>query len=148
MCHQTVCLIARQLEEAGIATVTLTSARDITRAANPPRAVFLDYPLGHTAGRVEEPELNREIVRRALAAFHELEVPGSMVHLPYHWAETDGWKDRVMRAQPASDGAKAEPEDDRVERHPDPQYQSADDAAAALAAHDGEECLVCAGIDF
>ena len=39
-------------------------------------------------------------------------------------------------------------EDDRVERHRTPQYQSHSDAEAARASHDGEDCLVCAGIDF
>lgn len=148
MCHQTVCLIARQLEAAGIATVSLTSAIDITRAANPPRAVFLDYPLGHTSGRVGETQLNRDIVAAALAAFADLDEPGSMVHLPYHWADDDDWKDRVMRPQPASDGGSGKMEDDRTERLPDPQYQSPDDEAAARAAHAGEDCLVCAGIDY
>jgi hypothetical protein len=148
VCHQTVGLIARQLEAAGISTVSLTSARDITRAVNPPRSVFLDYPLGHTAGRPHQPGLNKEIVASALAAFDQLTEPGSMVHLPHHWADTDDWKDRVMRPNPASDGGSGEMEDDRVGRHPDPQYQSDADAQAALLTHDGESCLVCAGIDY
>ena len=67
MCHQTVGLIARQLEAAGIPTVSLTSARDITAAANPPRAVFVDYPLGHTSGRVDDHALNRQIVTELLS---------------------------------------------------------------------------------
>ena len=32
-------------------TIILGSARDITQAGRPPRMVFLDYPLGHSAGR-------------------------------------------------------------------------------------------------
>ena len=34
--------------------------------------MFLDFPLGHTAGRVGEPALNREIVAAALAALNAL----------------------------------------------------------------------------
>lgn len=139
-------LIARQLEAAGIPTVSLTSARDITAAANPPRAVFVDYPLGHTSGRVDEPELNRQIVAAALGALSSSE-PGVIVDLPHVWADTDDWKDRVMQVKTSSSG-KPSTEDDRVARHDTPQYQTEADAAAAAAAHDGEDCLVCAGIDY
>lgn len=139
-------LIARQLEAAGIPTVSLTSARDITAAANPPRAVFLDYPLGHTSGRVDAPELNRQIVAAALDALHANE-PGVIVDLPHVWADTDDWKDGVMRVTTSSTG-EASTEDDRVARHDTPQYQSDADATAAEASHHGAECLVCAGIDY
>ncbi|HCG69701.1 MAG TPA: glycine reductase, partial [Gammaproteobacteria bacterium] len=48
---QSVGLIARALEAAGIATICLSSARSITESVGAPRAVYLDYPLGQTAGR-------------------------------------------------------------------------------------------------
>lgn len=140
-------LIARQLETAGIPTVTLTSARDITQAVNPPRAVFLDYPLGHTAGRVREPELNRAIVAAALERLETADEPGTIVDLLYHWAETDDWKDGVMRVTTSPSGEKSTV-DDRVARHDTPQYQTEDDADAAAATHRDADCLVCAGIDY
>ncbi len=142
-----MCLIGRQLEAAGIPTVSLTSARDITASANPARAVFLDYPLGHTAGRVGEKELNRSIVSTALAQLVEATEPGTIVDLPHRWADNDDWKDGVMRVSTSSSGEKST-KDDRVSRHDTPQYQSDQDATAAAAAHDGETCLVCAGIDY
>ena len=142
----------------------MSSARDITRAAWPPRSVYLDYPLGHTSGKPHEPELNLRILRDTLAAFENLRVPGSMAHLPYRWSETDRWKDKVFApstkaadlpecATPGDedtqqDAAGSGYDDDRVERHPTPQYQTEDDAAAARLSHDGEDCLVCAGIDY
>lgn len=147
MCHQTVCLIARQLEAAGIATVSLTSARDITEAANPPRAVFLDYPLGHTSGRVGEAELNRSIVTTAVARLTVDQPPGTIIDLDHVWAATDDWKDAVMRVDSDAAGSQSTT-DDRVARHDTPQYESPSDAAAASASHDGEMCVVCAGIDF
>ncbi|MCP3933740.1 MAG: hypothetical protein GY708_00045 [Actinomycetia bacterium] len=115
---------------------------------NPPRAAYLDYPLGHTSGRPNRPELNRAIVGDALRAFHELTEPGTMFHLPYRWSEEDHWKDRVMRPSPKGNGRTDETQDDRVERFADPQYQTEDDAAEAAGTHEGEECLVCAGIDY
>lgn len=154
----------------------MSSARDITRAAWPPRSVYLDYPLGRTAGKPHEPELNLQILRDTFAAFENLRVPGSMAHLHYRWSDSDRWKDRVFApstkaadlpecAVPNGDdsaeagadagadsiaetGGGGDYEDDRVERHPTPQYQTDEDAAAARASHDGEDCLVCAGIDY
>ena len=142
----------------------MSSARDITRAAWPPRSVYLDYPLGHTSGKPHEPELNLQILRDTFAAFENLGVPGSMAHLPYRWSDTDRWKDKVFAPSTKAadlpecatpDGGEAQQdtasgsyEDDRVARHPTPQYQTEDDAAAARLSHDGEDCLVCAGIDY
>ena len=139
-------LIARQLEAAGIPTVSLTSARDITAAANPPRAVFVDYPLGHTSGRVDDHALNRQIVTAALDAL-ALSEPGVIVDLPHAWADTDDWKDGVMQVRTSTSG-ETSTEDDRVARHDTTQYQSDADAEAAAASHRGETCLVCAGIDY
>jgi len=141
-------LIARQLEESGIATVTLTSARDITVAVNPPRAVFLDFPLGHTSGRAHDPALGLEIARGALAAFADAEAPGWVHDLPFHWADDDSWKDSVMQpVDPETVGTDGS-DDERSERRDTPQYQSADDVAAAERTHGGEQCLVCKGVDY
>ena len=128
--------------------MSLSSARDITRAVNPPRAAYLDYPLGHTAGRPHQPQLNKVIIRGALRAFEQLSRPGTMVHLAHRWSDDDRWKDWVMRPRPRDQGGTGEMEDDRVERHPDPQYQSQADEAAAAQTHQGQACLVCAGIDY
>ena len=136
-------LIARQIEAAGIPTLCLTSARDITRAAWPPRAAFLDYPLGHTSGRPNDPNLNRSILIDALAALSEIDAAGAIVDLPYHWADDDDWKDSIMRPAPG-----AAWEDDRGERRPDPQFQSEADRRAAAETHAGADCAVCVGIDY
>ena len=46
--------------------MSLTSALSITASVNPPRAVFVDYPLGHTAGKPDDVESQDAIVRAAL----------------------------------------------------------------------------------
>ena len=139
-------LIGRALEEAGIPTLSLSSARDITASTGLPRAAFLDYPLGHTSGRPNEPDLNRSIMLDTLAAFEAIDKPGTIVDLAYNWGDTDEWKDSAM--QPLIPHPGADPIDDRVERFPDPQYQLVTDAEAASATHAGLECVVCAGVDF
>ena len=104
------------MEAAGISTLSMTSALDITRAVNPPRAAFLDYPLGHTTGKPNDPGVQREILLEALEAFTQFETPGSIKMLPFKWDENEDWKKRE-RAK----------EDDRMERYDTPQYQNEED---------------------
>lgn len=120
-------LIAREIEAHGIPTLSLSSARSITAAVAPPRAVFLDYPLGHTAGRRHDPENQLDIMHQALEGFAAIERPGTIVDLPHRWGPDDDWKNTVMRPGEGSKGHA----DDRVERHSTPQYQNEADARAA-----------------
>jgi D-proline reductase (dithiol) PrdB len=123
-------LIAREVESRGIATVSLSSAWSITRAVNPPRAVFVDFPLGHTAGKRGDRALQRRIMLDALAAVETVRTPGSIRRLPYRWDDTDAWKTSAMGgADGRGDGGRAR--DDRVTRHDEPQYQYPEDRAAA-----------------
>ena len=93
-------LIARTLEAAGITTVSLSGARSITAAANPPRAVFLDYPLGQTAGRAGNPEKQDFVMRSALNAVEKMNQPGAIETINLQWSDDDSWKDGVMRINP------------------------------------------------
>jgi hypothetical protein len=133
-------LIARDIERRGIPTVSLTSAWSITRSVNPPRAVFTDFPLGHTAGKPHDPDLQRSVMRKVLAALREVTEPGTIVTLPYQWSEDDSWKDRVMRPRAASDGA-SRMQDDRVERHAEPQYQYEADKVLATRSPTCPGCI-------
>ncbi len=118
-------LVAREVERRGIPAVSLSSALSITRSAGAPRAVFLDFPLGRTAGRAFDIDMQRTVVRRALDLLRDAETPGEVVELDYRWAADDAWKESVMRPGPSSNG------DNRLERFASPQYQCAADAAAA-----------------
>ena len=51
VCHQSVSLAARALEESGIATVVMGCAKDIVEHVGVPRFLFSDFPLGNAAGR-------------------------------------------------------------------------------------------------
>ncbi|HYL58052.1 MAG TPA: hypothetical protein VEU51_04220 [Candidatus Acidoferrales bacterium] len=95
MCHQSVGLIAREIEAAGIPTLCMTSALDITQAVKPPRAVFVNFPLGHQTGPPDRPELQRQIVSDAMRAFATIATPGTIVELPYVWDANDRtWEER------------------------------------------------------
>jgi len=74
-------LVARAVEEAGIPTLTMTVARDITEQLRPPRAVFVDYPMGNEIGRPGNVAEQRLIVRGAFAALQQMSAPASIVDL-------------------------------------------------------------------
>ena len=72
----------------------MTSALDITRSVKPPRAVFLNFPLGHQTGPPDQPELQRRIVGDAMRAFAAITAPATIVELPYVWDAKDrSWED-------------------------------------------------------
>ena len=124
MCHQTVSLVARHLEANGIATLCVGSALDILEAGRPPRAVFVDYPLGHTAGKPFDEADQDAILRAALGAFDSLDSPGRVLVLPNRWSDSDDWQ----RAARSSEGG-----DTRQPRDETPQFQHLADRDAAIA---------------
>lgn len=89
MCHQSVGLIAREIEHAGIPTLCVSSAWDITFAVRPPRAVFVNFPLNHQTGKPNDPALQRRILLDAFKAFETLWAPGQSLSLPYVWNPDD-----------------------------------------------------------
>ncbi len=73
----------------------MTSALDITQAVKAPRAVFVNFPLGHQTGRPNQPDLQRQIVRDAMHAFDTIDAPGTIIQLPYVWDANDRtWETR------------------------------------------------------
>ncbi len=128
-------LIARALEAAGIATLCMSSAYSITRAVQPPRAVFLDFPLGHTSGRPDQYDEQCAIAAQTLEAFEEIDQSGAIKTLPFNWADDETWKDSVMQVAPNNPSSTA---DFRLERLATPQYQLESDAEVA-----DEHCTTC-----
>jgi hypothetical protein len=106
----------------------MTSALDITQAVNPPRAAFLDYPLGHTTGKPHAPALQRDILRQALEGLTTLTAPGTVLRLPFQWSAEDEWRDTAQRGP-----------DDRLPRYDTPQYQTEDDRLRAEVASDRDQ---------
>jgi hypothetical protein len=131
VCHQSVGLIARRLEAEGIPTTSLSSARDITLAVGPPRAAFVDYPLGHTSGKPQDPEDQRAIVEGALDLLRSATQPGRVVDLGRVWSN-DETIDRAWRSHPLS--SQGSGGDGRGTRTPEPVYQSDQDRVLALRA--------------
>jgi hypothetical protein len=66
MCHQTVGLVAGELERRGIATTSITALPEITRKVRTPRALSVPFPLGYPLGRAHDPALQSRVARAAL----------------------------------------------------------------------------------
>ena len=75
MCNQSVGLIQRAVEEAGISTVSITLAEGMTKKIKPPRALAVPYPFGHPLGEPNNPELQHAIIAEALAIFADETTP-------------------------------------------------------------------------
>jgi D-proline reductase (dithiol) PrdB len=110
------------VEAAGIPTLCMTSALDITQSVKAPRAVFVNFPLGHQTGRPNDPRIQRQIVRDAMRAFETIGTPGEIVQLPHVWDPNDRtWESRDytkgwMPARPSRDSADSA-EAQRVARY-------------------------------
>ena len=96
----------------------MSSSWTITASANPPRAAYLDYPLGHTAGQPNDLAGQIEIATAALRLIETATEPGQIQPLPYQWPTE--WKNKARELS-----------DKRSERFDTPQYERADDERAA-----------------
>ena len=122
-------LVARILEKAGFPTICLTAARSITESVNPPRSAFVDMPLGYTAGRPNEPEFQRDLLRQVFEAAESIDTPGSIVDLDVIWSEDVSWKDKATSG--LNNGVNSAEGDSRQPRINEPQYQYEEDRIAA-----------------
>lgn len=103
-------------------TLILGSALDILEAGAPPRAQFLNFPLGFEAGKPHDAENQLDVLRTALRAFDEMESPG-IRHLPFTWPA--GW-DMIAERERQSAG-----QDFRSPRDTTPRYQTEEDRRLA-----------------
>ena len=92
MCHQTVSLAARHLEENGIATIVMGCAKDIVEFCGVPRFLFSDFPLGNAAGRPRDPESQAFTLQLALRVLETAPAPRTTVQSPLRWSTDPCWK--------------------------------------------------------
>ncbi|MEE2775504.1 MAG: glycine/sarcosine/betaine reductase selenoprotein B family protein [Acidobacteriota bacterium] len=86
--HQTAGLVSRVAEESGIATVNVSTGRDLTKQVMPPRSVFVNFPMGNCFGRPGDVAQQTRILRDALDLTASDCAPATLVDLPYAWGET------------------------------------------------------------
>jgi hypothetical protein len=62
-----VSVLAHVFEAAGIATVVLSSVREMAVKTAPPRALHCEFPLGRPLGRPADPDYQHDVLARAFA---------------------------------------------------------------------------------
>ena len=96
MCHQSVSLTARHLEERGIATTVIGSAMDIVTHCNVPRYLHNDFPLGNPLGAPGDRETQMMSVLKALRLAVSAKEP--VVEISGRsWAGDSRWKQRYNK---------------------------------------------------
>lgn len=92
-------LVARHLEEQGIPTVIIGSARDIVEECGVPRFLFVDFPLGNPCGKPWDVDMQFAIVGGALELMAKAWAPRTTVQRPESFAEGEAdmvWRERFM----------------------------------------------------
>jgi hypothetical protein len=92
VCHQTVGLVARLLEQSGIACVVMGCAKDIVERVGVPRLLFSDFPLGNAAGRPGDPASQAFTLGLALRTLEAAPGPRTTVQSPLRWSASPDWK--------------------------------------------------------
>jgi D-proline reductase (dithiol) PrdB len=103
-------LVQRQIEAAGISTITLSSIPDLTSAVSVPRLAAIEHPLGYLLGQPGDREGQTAVLLATLRAMAEMETPGSVANLPFEWPDSA----RRLTARPP----KAPPITRYLLRHP------------------------------
>lgn len=76
LCHQSVGLAARAIEESGMPTMTLAVDREVIETVRPPRAGFYNGNLGSVVGEPNWPEQQRRVLDEALRWIEPMGQPG------------------------------------------------------------------------
>jgi D-proline reductase (dithiol) PrdB len=91
-CHVASGVLARAIERRGVPTTSISTLYKYASYLKPPRASFLDFPVGCTAGRPGETAQQREIVKAALEHAEQAGEHWELKRLPFQWA-ADGNRD-------------------------------------------------------
>ena len=92
VCHQTTALVARLLEQSGIATVVMGCAKDIVEHVGVSRLLFSDFPLGNSAGRPHDAQSQAFTLELALGVLESAPAARTTVQSPLRWSVDTDWK--------------------------------------------------------
>jgi len=95
-----VSLTARHLEQNGIPTVVIGSARDIVEHCAVPRFLFVDFPLGNPCGVPDDRTMQLTIARLALDLLENASQPQTTLRAPFEWPGDPGWREVYNRIRP------------------------------------------------
>lgn len=98
-------LVARHLEEHGIPTLIIGSARDIIEHCGVPRFLYLDFPLGNPCGKPYDKEMQFNVIKKGISLLQTSTAANSIEQLEYSWADDNAWRDDYSKVD---DGNRAE----------------------------------------
>lgn len=78
-------LIARTIEAAGIATISIVGLKEIAEKVRPPRALHLKWPFGHPLGEPFNRAQQLSVIYDALRALYTIEEPGIILEPGWAW---------------------------------------------------------------
>ncbi|MBU3917948.1 hypothetical protein KKA14_20665, partial [bacterium] len=71
----------REIESVGISTISVTLNKEITRKLNPPRSVYVGFPLGHPLSFPGQAFRQLNILRVLLEYLETIDTPGTLIEL-------------------------------------------------------------------
>jgi len=74
-------LIQRAVEASGIATISISLSKHITKKLRPPRALYPGFSLGHPVGFPGQVAQQLKILDLLLQYLKEITVPGTLIEL-------------------------------------------------------------------
>lgn len=77
LCHQTLGIIARKIEESGIPTIMISVDKQIMEKVRPPRTAYYDGDLGSIVGPPDWPEFQRRVLDETLRTMETFDQPGA-----------------------------------------------------------------------
>jgi hypothetical protein len=92
VCHQSVSLAARALENSGIASLVMGCAKDIVEYVGVPRLLFSDFPLGNAAGKPGDTASQAFTLGLALQLLETAPGPRTTLQSPLRWSDDPDWK--------------------------------------------------------
>jgi len=76
LCHQSISLVARAIEAAGVPTMTLAIDKEVIEGVRPPRAALYDGQYGSVSGLPGWPEQQRRLLDEALRLIEPMDQAG------------------------------------------------------------------------
>ncbi len=83
--HQSMVVIQRAIEAAGIATISIALCRDVVESVGTPQSVHYGFPFGFTLGESNDQAVQLRILKDTLRSLEDIDQPGTIVDLPYEW---------------------------------------------------------------
>jgi D-proline reductase (dithiol) PrdB len=87
LCTHSLAIIQRLLEEAGLATIALTTEPDLMRLVQVPRAMSVDFPPGCPVGEPGDRDKQLQVLREALEYLTTMHRPGTVWKSPFKWTQ-------------------------------------------------------------